>query len=180
MTMSISYRAARQIADRAASHYPEEVCGLLAGSGKRITKAFPVSNIAAQPETDYQLQPAEQLKALKQIDADSLTWIGIYHSHPKSGPIPSPADIQQASDDGLLHLIVSLQRSKPKLKLWRIQAAAVSPIELTFDTQSSADPPDEPLSDKQKIAIILAGALSLVFMLAISLTLLPPAPVILP
>lgn len=179
MTMSIVYRVARQIADHAASRYPEEVCGLLAGSGKRITKALPVSNIAARPETDYQLQPTEQLKALKQIDGDGLTWLGSYHSHPKSRPIPSPADIQQASDDGLLHLIVSLRQGKPKLKLWRIQAAAVTPIELTFDTQAGADQPDEALSDKQKIAIILAGALSLALMLMISLTLLPPAPVIL-
>ena len=178
--MRISYRTARQIADQAALHYPKEVCGLLAGSGKRIMKAFPVSNIADKPETQYQLQPDEQLKALKQIDADRLTWIGIYHSHPKSRPIPSPADIQQASDDGLLHLIVSLRHSEPKLKLWRIQTAAVTPIELIFDTESSLDDSNEPLSDKQKIAVILAGALSLALMLVISLTLLPPAPVILP
>ena len=180
MTMRISYRAARQIADHATLYDPEEVCGLLAGSGNQIVKAFPVSNIAGKPETHYQLQPTEQLQAIKQIDADSLKWIGVYHSHPKSRPIPSPADIQQTSDDGLLHLIVSLQHSKPKLKLWRIQATAVTPIELNFDTQSSPEQPDEPLSDKQKIAVILAGILSLILMLVISLTLLPPAPTALP
>ena len=178
MTMRISYRAACQIADHAARHHPEEVCGLLAGSGNRITKVFPISNIADAPETSYRLQPTEQLQAIKQIDADSLTWIGVYHSHPQSHPIPSPADIQQACDDSLLHLIVSLQRGKPKLKLWRIQATSADPIELLFDTQSKADQPDEPLSDRQKIAVILAAVLSLIAMLAISLTLLPAAPAI--
>ena len=180
MTMRISYRAARQIADHAARHNPEEVCGLLAGSENRITKVFPISNIADAPETSYRLQPAEQLQAIKQIDADGLKWIGVYHSHPRSRPIPSPADIQQASDDSLLHLIVSLRHSKPKLKLWRIQATAAAPIELLFDTESSADQPDEPLSDRQKIAVILAGVLSLIALLAVSLTLLPPAPAVLP
>ncbi len=174
--MRISYRAARQIADQAAWHNPKEACGLLAGSGNHITRAFPIKNIAAKPETHYQLEPTEQLRAIKQIDADNLTWLGVYHSHPKSLPIPSPADIQQITDDRLLHLIVSLQRPKPKLKLWRMEAAAVTPIELIFDTQSSAEEPHEPLSDQQKTAIILAGVLSLILMLVISLTLLPPAP----
>ena len=178
MTASISYRAARQIADHAFSRTPEEVCGLFAGRGRRISRVFPISSIAAEPTAAYRLEPSEQLRALKQIDAAGLEWLGVYHSHPQSDPIPSVADIQQASDEGLWHLIVSLRRSRPRLKLWHIQASAATPIDLRFDTQSSQEQPDEPLSDPQKIAVVLAAALGLILMLAVSLTLLPPAPVL--
>ena len=174
MSVSISRRAARQIADHAALDYPEEACGLFAGRGGQITKVYSISNTAAQPTAEYQLAPVEQLRAIKQMDADKLDWLGVYHSHPKSAPIPSPADCQQASDDRLLHLIVSLKHRQPRLKLWRIKAAAVTPVPLHFDTDIRQ--PDESLSGGQKIAIVLAGVLSLILMLAIALTLLPPAP----
>lgn len=180
MVVRITYAVARQIANHAQADYPNEVCGLLAGVDHTIQSAIPISNIAQTPQTNYQMNPNDEIKALKQIDADGLDWIGIYHSHPKSSPIPSQTDINNSSDPQLFHLIVSLKDSKPKLKLWQIHTDHVSPIELMFDTQSPDDNAHEPLSNTQKVAIILTGILSVIMMLAISFSLLPPAPQITP
>lgn len=175
MSVRISYAAARQIADHAARHYPHEVCGLFAGQGAHITKAIPLDNIAAEPETHYQPDPSQQLRALKQIDSDRLQWLGIYHSHPKSPPIPSAADMQAAADESLLHLIVSLQGTRHRLKLWRITATSAVPLDLSFDTEPAA-PPSPSLSAGQKAAVVIVGILSLLTLLLISFALLPPAP----
>jgi len=180
MTIRIAYDVARQIADHAQSDYPNEVCGLLAGTDNHLVYAIPVTNVAKHPEVAYQLDPAEQLQALKQLDSKQLEWLGVYHSHPKSPPIVSPTDIAQATDPKLIHLIVSLQHSKPQLKVWRIHDTEVEALDLIFDTETPSNIEYEPLSNSQKVAIILSGIISVLLLLIISLTLLPPAPEITP
>ena len=175
MAMRISYRVARQIADHAEAEAPNEACGLLAGDGATIDRAIPLRNSAAMRETRYRFAPAEQLAALKSIDADSLNWIGIYHSHPRSAPIPSPADVNEALDPKLLHLIVSLKDARPALKLWRIEDQSVTPVDLRFDTDASHEESSQ-LTKRQRAAIVAAGIASLLLLFAISLSLLPPAP----
>lgn len=176
MYLQIQYQIARQIADHAQAGYPNEVCGLLAGNDNQISQAIPIHNIADTPTTHYQLDPSQQIKSLKQIDTDNLLWIGIYHSHPKSQPIPSTTDIQNSTDSNLVHLIVSLKETKPKLKAWRIHETSVIPIDMTFDTQSPTNDAHEPLSNTQKTAIILTSIICVILMLVISFTLLPAAP----
>ena len=180
MYLQIPYLIARQIADHAQVDYPNEVCGLLAGKENRISHAIPVSNIADTPTIHYQLDPSEQIKALKQLDTEELDWIGIYHSHPKSRPIPSTTDIENSKDSNLIHLIVSLKDTQPKLKAWQINETGASPIDLIFDTQSPSNDAHEPLSNTQKTAIILTSIICVILMLAISFTLLPAATVITP
>lgn len=180
MVLQIPYQIARQIADHAQAGYPNEVCGLLAGNRDRISSAIPITNIAGTPQTHYEINPSDQIKALKQIDKDGLEWLGIYHSHPKSPPIPSPTDIADSTDSTLKHIIVSLKDSKPKLKAWQIYETSVIPIDLIFDTQSAVNDAHEPLSNSQKTAIILTSILCVILMLMISFTLLPPAPTITP
>jgi len=176
MQLQISYPIARQIADHAQTQYPDEVCGLLAGTGNHITYATPINNIADTPNTHYQLDPSQHIKALKQIDRNNLRWIGIYHSHPNSYPIPSTTDIEDNTDTNLVHLIVSLKDTQPKLKAWQIYETGVTSIDLIFDTQSPINDAHEPLSNTQKTAIILTSIICVILMLVISFTLLPAAP----
>lgn len=180
MAIQIPYSIARQITDHAEAQYPHEVCGLLGGIDDRIVRALPITNTSNSPDVQYHMDPTEEIKALKQIDMDGLDWMGVYHSHPKSPPIPSPTDINKATESNLLHLIVSLKDTSPKLKLWQIQNQQVIPIDLIFDTQSIPDHAHEPLSNTQKVAIIATSILCVLLMLAISFSLLPPAPEITP
>jgi len=176
MLLQIPYPIARQIADHAQSDYPNEVCGLLAGNGHKISNAIPIINIANTPATHYKLDPSEQIKALKHMDSEGWEWLGIYHSHPNSPPIPSLTDIKDSTDTNLVHLIVSLKDTQPKLKVWKINETSVLPIDLLFDTQSPTNDAHEPLSNTQKTAIILTSIICVVLMLVISFTLLPAAP----
>ena len=179
MAVRIPYLVARQIADHAASRQPSEACGLLAGRAEHILAAYPMTNSARAPQARFEIDPGEQLQALKAIDEAQLDWIGAYHSHPHGAPIPSQADIEECSDSGLLQLIVSLRRSKPQLKLWRIDRQSVVPIELVYD--SEMPPESEPaLSPSQQAAMIIVAIAAVLILLIISFTLLPPAPQILP
>ena len=179
MSVSITYAAARQIADHALSAAPNEACGILAGTPARISRAIPLENAADAPDRHFRFDPAEQLAALKALDAAGLGWVGVYHSHPRTPPIPSPADIEAVTDSGLLQLIVSLERAKPKLKLWRVDRSSVTPIALSLDTDGGAAA-DDGLSRHQQVAMVIAAITSVLLLLAISLMLLPPAPEITP
>jgi len=181
MVIRIPYRVARIIVDDARAQVPNEACGLIAGDGKTIQSAIPLSNVASSKGSSFSLEPKEQLGALKRLDAENLVWMGVYHSHPNSAAIPSSADLEEVSDHGLLQLIVSLEKHKPELQLWRIGASGVMPLELIFETQSDArfDDATAP-SQKQRAAIVAAAIISVILMLAISFTLLPPAPEITP
>ncbi|MCY3866574.1 MAG: M67 family metallopeptidase [Chloroflexi bacterium] len=179
MKARISYEVARQIADHARSQLPCEACGLLAGTDAQILAAHPMRNMANSPRTQFQLDPREQLQALKAIDQAQLDWIGVYHSHPRSAPIPSQSDMNQCADSGLLQLIVSLERLKPQLKLWRVDRDSAVPIELVYATEKTPD--DEPaLSPSQQAAIVIVAVAAVLILLIISFTLLPPAPDIRP
>ena len=175
MAIRIAYAVARQIADHAESEAPNEACGLLAGENKIISRAIPLRNNSTTPTKHFCLEPEEQLKSMKAIDEAGLDWIGIYHSHPRSAPIPSRTDIAAALDAKLLHLIISLEHARPKLKLWRIDGGSVTPIELVFETGATDDEVGQ-FSMRQRIAIAVVGIASLLLLVAISVTLLPPAP----
>ncbi len=172
--MRIAYSAAREIAEDAARRAPDEACGLLAGKGALISLALPIPNAAASPEARFALAPDEQLRGLKRIDALGLDWLGVYHSHPGSPPIPSPSDFAGALDEGLLQLIVSLEQPKPRLKLWRIDGASALPLELLYQDEAEDDE-DEPGAREQALIIIMSLA-ALLILLYMALSLLPPAP----
>ena len=117
MAVSIVYAVARQIAEHALSEAPNEACGILAGTRERISRAIPLENASEAPASHFRFDPNEQLAALKSLDAAGLGWVGVYHSHPKTPPIPSREDIVAAVDHSLLQLIVSaLSRSSVSLR----------------------------------------------------------------
>ncbi|MCY4464310.1 MAG: M67 family metallopeptidase [Chloroflexi bacterium] len=173
--MRIAYSAARTIVEHAAARSPREACGLLAGKGALISLALPVANAAAMPEQEFALAPDEQLRGLKEIDERGLDWLGVYHSHPVSPPIPSQSDRSGAVDSALLQLIVSLENPKPRLKLWRIDGATVLPLELDFAGAPSTDDAGE-LTSNQRLGMLAAGLLSVLALLAMAMALLPPTP----
>lgn len=177
--MRIAYRVARQIADHALAAAPNEACGLLAGHAGIIRRAVPLQNVSETPSQRFQLDPAEELRALKSLDAEELEWLGVYHSHPSSAPIPSQSDLAEAADAMLLHLIVSLERAKPQLKLWRIDGDSAEPVELVFESQTE-QAEDGKLTQGQRIALVLAGLASLLLLVMMSIALLPPPPELVP
>jgi [CysO sulfur-carrier protein]-S-L-cysteine hydrolase len=164
------------IARQALDHRLQEVCGIIAGIGEQAQRIIPLENAASDPVHFFQLDERSFTQAMFDIERAGLSLIGIYHSHPNGDPIPSQTDIQQANYPETAYLIVGLRNGEPRLAAWQIRPGEVDRIELHVSTESP--PSEQTLSKAEKTAIILAALIAFAFMLILSLSLLPPAPII--
>ncbi len=58
----------------------------------------------------------------REIRAQNLELLGIYHSHPQTENIPSPTDIARAYYPDAIHFIISPKRDAPKpIRAFRIR-----------------------------------------------------------
>jgi hypothetical protein len=117
------------------------------------------------------------VRAVFQFQKQGLNLIGIYHSHPAGEPIPSPADVAQARYPDVAYVIIGLGSSNPQLAAWSIRNYEVTRVDLVMGQ------PPQPgghleLSTTGRAAIILSAIIAIILALVISLSLLPPAPVI--
>ena len=168
---------AQEIAAYAREEQPNECCGVILGIGEAATQIVPVPNIASEPKYNYHIDEKVLLKVLYQAEHSQLEVIGFYHSHPRTDPIPSPTDTQLANYPDVAYVIVGLRNGEAHLAAWSIKRDRVMPIELVV----SEDKPTletTQLSIVQKRAIIASAIIAFIFMLVLSLSLLPPAPII--
>jgi proteasome lid subunit RPN8/RPN11 len=175
-SLRLSHQQVQFIVEQAQAAAPYEVCGLIAGKMGVANHLFPIPNRSATPEQHYDMEPNALLKTYKDIDAVGEMLLAVYHSHPKSDPIPSQTDIRDATRHmpNVVHLIVSLKYDKPRLQAWYIHDEQVSRAELLVGNQKSRN--IQPLSKTQVLAIVLAILLAVALLLTISISLLPPAP----
>lgn len=121
--------AMHQIAD---TERPREACGLLTGErcgrdGTRlenvqpvdmgavtwIVEAFhPARNIAAMPETRFEVDPRLRLTLQRQCRDSGNDVIGVFHSHPNGVAMPSETDLAMATEMDLLWLIMAAAPEK--------------------------------------------------------------------
>ncbi len=100
----------RELLDDITAHcrevYPNEACGILAGRGSEIEKAYRITNVRNSTVT-YEMDPHEQFRCEKEIAKQGLTICCIYHSHPSSKAYPSQTDIERAywpdDEDALIY-----------------------------------------------------------------------------
>jgi hypothetical protein len=104
--------------------------------------------------------------------------IAIYHSHPRGEPIPSPKDVEAAPPLAVAHLIVGLKHREPRLAVWHMYGGQVERVELHIGAEPPPPSQSLQLSRAQRNAIILSAVIAFLLALIISLSLLPPAPVI--
>ena len=77
---------------------PNEACALLGGAGGVVTSLHPARNAAASPYR-FELDPADLVRVVHAIEAAGEELVAIFHSHPASGPEPSPTDLREARYD---------------------------------------------------------------------------------
>jgi proteasome lid subunit RPN8/RPN11 len=118
------------IVEHARSEAPNECCGFMRARDGVVDEVYPAENVR-KSRYAYELDPQSLLRA---SDLNDEGWeVGIYHSHPKSGPLPSQTDINLAMWwPDFIHLIVSLERD-PVVRAWRIDNGHVDeePIDVT-------------------------------------------------
>jgi [CysO sulfur-carrier protein]-S-L-cysteine hydrolase len=129
--------------EHALREFPNEACGLLAGStmngeagdGAPVVTAehfYPMVNADASPVT-YRLDPSEQLKVFNEVDRLGLELVGIFHSHTHSDAVPSETDRKQAFYPDAHYLLVSLSdRSNPVLRGYTIRDGEVREQEVSI------------------------------------------------
>lgn len=124
--MKITNSIMNHLLSHAREGYPNEVCGLMAGKDGTVSRIFRTTNID-KSSISYMMEPSEQFRAFKEMRAEGLELLGIYHSHPTSQAYPSQTDVKLAYYPEAAYLIASLQNpDKPVIKGFRIVDGIIS------------------------------------------------------
>lgn len=115
MPVLLSSALHAQLLAHAASAHPLEGCGLLLGTAETIEHVRPCANVADDPASTFEIDPAALIAAERTMREGGERLIGHYHSHPNGRSDPSPRDAASAAADGRLWLIVA----GAKVTAWR-------------------------------------------------------------
>lgn len=96
----------------AVEEWPQECCGLLAGKDGVITRQFRAANVAENKRVRYEVDGAEVIRILHEIEEANLEHLGIYHSHPGSKGVPSKTDERLAAYD-VIYVVVGFSDGSP-------------------------------------------------------------------
>lgn len=118
-----------EIVAHARAEWPNECCGLLIGRGGTIERSHRARNELHSP-TRYLVSPEDHFAAIRAARALGLDVVGAYHSHPASGPIPSPSDLAEAVPGEFLYLIAGSGTSGPHVRGWRLAGGNFVPVAL--------------------------------------------------
>ncbi|THF66044.1 M67 family metallopeptidase [Deinococcus sp. Arct2-2] len=80
---------------------PAECVGAIGGhvrpDGLHAHALYPLPNIAPDPARQYLADPGHLLRALRAMQAEGLSLVALYHSHPNGPATPSRTDTQLAA-----------------------------------------------------------------------------------
>jgi len=92
-----------------SQHQPEEeTCGLVSQKHGLPQRVYPVDNIAGEKTSLFEMDPKQQVEAMKQMREQGEELFAIYHSHPHAPAQPSQRDLLEAGYPEALYLIISL------------------------------------------------------------------------
>lgn len=122
-----------RIIEHCKRELPNEACGILAGNGLKVFKAYEMENVDKSPSS-FLMDPKEQIKVFKQIRDLELEMLGIYHSHVCSHAYPSKRDINMAFYPEVSYVIVSLaDMDNPKVRSFKIKEGKVTEEEVRIE-----------------------------------------------
>ena len=110
---------------------PVEACGILAGRDGLTEKLYEMTN-ADNSSEHFTMVPEEQFAVAKNMRAEGLEMLAVYHSHPATPARPSQEDIKLAVMPGATYVILSLAQEKPCAKAFKIEQGDVTEIPLTI------------------------------------------------
>ena len=136
--LTISAEVYSAMIAQAYDHYPEEMCGLLAGGDDqapgRPARYYPCRNTTRSGRV-FELHPLDYQHAEDDAEDHGLALSAVVHSHTHTEPYPSPTDVGVAGQLGplLAWIIVGLKRDAPEVRAYRIAEGEVTEIELRID-----------------------------------------------
>jgi len=123
--MKISKEIVEKIFAQGRREAPNEACGYLAGHDGTVVKAVALTNVDHSPE-HFSLDPREQFDAVRQLRAEGLAILAVYHTHPETPARPSAEDIRLAYDPSTIYVIASLQQGGRDIRAFRIRQGVVT------------------------------------------------------
>ncbi|MFQ3536063.1 MAG: Mov34/MPN/PAD-1 family protein [Aggregatilineales bacterium] len=104
---------------------PNEVCGVLGGTWHGwvgYAKCYiAVPNCSSAPHSHFVMEHSAMVAAAMALRRARYDLIGIYHSHPHSAPVPSPADLAECTWHATPYVIVGYAAVQPLLAAWLIE-----------------------------------------------------------
>ena len=113
----------------AQKELPYEACGYLASDDDMVVQHYELTNIDMAAD-HFNMDPAEQFAAVKDMREKGLRLCAVYHSHPETPARPSVEDIKLAYDPNITYVIISLASSVADIKSFRIQKGKVLPVSM--------------------------------------------------
>jgi [CysO sulfur-carrier protein]-S-L-cysteine hydrolase len=119
-----------EVVAHARAEAPKEACGLVAGRDARATRVIRCTNASPTAVTRYTIDPREQLRAFRDIEANGEELVAIYHSHPVTQAYPSPTDRAEAHYPDAFYVLVSLRDATPEVRAFRVRDGWVRQVPL--------------------------------------------------
>ena len=117
----LSSRAAAELAGASLARRPLEACGPLVGrrraDGVEVVRAPEAPNLAAHAHSAFEVDPGAIVAHEHAARRDRLELVGFWHSHPRGGERPSPADAHMTWP-GLVAVLVSLDGGRVAFSGW--------------------------------------------------------------
>lgn len=107
-TLKLPRTLVNEILTQAQQSPENEICGLIGGRNTEAEHCYPIDNTALDQARRYQMDPKEQIDAMRNMRDNGEELIAIYHSHPHAPALPSETDLIEAEYTEAAYLIVSL------------------------------------------------------------------------
>ncbi len=120
------------IVAHARRDHPDEACGIVAGpvGSGRAERVVEMTN-AARSMTQYEFEPAEQLRVYREMDDRDEEVVVVYHSHTATEAYPSRTDVRYASQPDAHYVLVSTRDADTaELRSYRIADDVVTEEEV--------------------------------------------------
>ena len=123
-----------QILTHAQQHEHTESCGLISAQAGTPMHYYAVKNIASDPATHFEMEPKQQIAAMKHMREHGEDLLAIVHSHPATPPVPSVTDMHASAYPDAYYLIVSLNtKGVLELRGYRIIDGSMQPVDLHYE-----------------------------------------------
>lgn len=130
-SLNISQEHFDQIVEHLHSVWPEEGCGLLAGTAGVAQRVLPITNIL-HSRNRFRMDPEQQVNSMIAIREVGMELVGIFHSHPNGPPQPSTTDMLEAAYPEAAYLVFWFEKAKWNAKTYAIQDGEPAEMDLVI------------------------------------------------
>ena len=131
--LTLPHGLAERMVEHARAELPNEACALLGGDADlgRVSSLHLARNRLGSPYR-YDVDPDDLVRIVHEIEARGEELVAIFHSHPATPAIPSPADLREARYP-VVHLVASVAGGSADLRAWRLAGGEAAEVQLTVE-----------------------------------------------